>query len=258
MWNKFTALYKKEIAIIFAMPVAYAVISVFAILSGYFFATIANYYAMVSLRSMNQYQRMMWDLSMIDGIFRPYFHNVVVVMIIMFPLITMRLFAEEKREGTAELLFTYPVSDMAIVLSKFFAALTVFVAMLVCGMISFLILRTTSQYEILPVISGFLGLLLVGASFLALGLFISSLTDSQIVAAVISFGALLLLLLLPWLSQTVGPEAGKIIMGLSITEHFDNLAKGLLDTSDIVYYLVFIILFLFLTLRVLETKQWRS
>lgn len=258
MWNKFIALYRKELAIIFAMPIAYAIISVFAVLSGYFFANIVNYYAMVSLRSMNQYQRMMMDLSMVEGIFRPYFHNVVVIMIIMFPLITMRLFAEEKREGTVELLFTYPVSDMAIVLSKFFAALTVFAAMLCCGMISFLIFRTTSQFEILPVISGFLGLLLVGASFLSLGLFISSLTESQIVAAVISFGVLLLFLVLPWLSQSVGPEAGKVIMELSITEHFDSFAKGLFDTSDVVYYLVFIILFLFLTLRILETKQWRG
>lgn len=258
MWNKLWALYKKELAIIFAMPIAYTVLAVFAVLSGYFFANIVNYYAMVSLRSMNQYQRMMMDLSMIEGIFRPYFHNVVVIMILMFPLITMRLFAEEKREGTVELLFTYPVSDLVIVLSKFFAALTVFAAMLGCGLISFLIFRTTTAFEILPVLSGFLGLLLVGASFLALGIFISSLTESQIVAAVISFGVLLLFLILPWLSQSVGPQAGKVIMELSIVEHFDSFAKGLFDTSDIVYYLVFITLFLFLTLRILETKQWRG
>jgi ABC-2 type transport system permease protein len=258
MWNKLWALYKKEISIIFSMPIAYAVISVFAVLSGYFFANIANYYALVSLRSMNQYQRMMMELSMIEGIFRPYFHNVVVIMIIMFPLITMRLFAEEKREGTVELLFTYPVSDLAIVLSKFFAALTVFAAMLGCGVVSFLIFRVATQYEILPVLSGFLGLLLVGAAFIALGLFISSLTESQIVAAVISFGVLLLFLVLPWLSQSVGPEAGKVIMELSIVEHFDSFAKGLFDTSDIVYYFIFIFLFLFLTLRILETKQWRG
>jgi|YelNatPaOPRAMG01_1025707.scaffolds.fasta_scaffold03979_9 ABC-2 type transport system permease protein len=258
MWNKLWALYKKEIAIIFAMPIAYTVLAVFSVLSGYFFANIVNYYAMVSLRSMNQYQRMMMDLSMIEGIFRPYFHNVVVIMILMFPLITMRLFAEEKREGTVELLFTYPVSDVAIVLSKFFAALTVFAAMLGCGLISFLIFRITTAFEILPVLSGFLGLLLVGASFLALGIFISSLTESQIVAAVISFGVLLLFLILPWLSQSVGPQAGKVIMELSIVEHFDSFAKGLFDTSDIVYYLIFITLFLFLTLRILETKQWRG
>lgn len=258
MWNKVWALYKKEISIIFSMPIAYAVISVFAVLSGYFFANIANYYALVSLRSMNQYQRMMMDLSMIEGIFRPYFHNVVVIMILMFPLITMRLFAEEKREGTVELLFTYPVSDLEIVLSKFFAALTVFVAMLGCGVVSFLIFRIATQYEVLPVLSGFIGLLLVGAAFISLGIFISSLTESQIVAAVISFGVLLLFLILPWLSQSVGPEAGKVIMQLSIIEHFDNFAKGLFDTSDIVYYLLFIFLFLFLTLRILETKQWRG
>jgi len=232
--------------------------AVFMILSGYFFANIANYYSMISLRSMGQYQRMQMDLSMVEGIFRPYFHNVVVVLILMIPLITMRLFAEEKREGTTELLFTYPVSDTVIVAAKFLAAMTVYASMLIGTLSCFIMLRAISAYELAPAISGLLGLLLVGAAFTALGLFISTLTESQIVAAVISFGVLLLFLVLPWIAQAAGPGLGRIIQELSIIEHFDGFAKGLIDTGDIVYLINFTVLFLFLTLRILESKQWRG
>jgi len=258
MGQKMWALYKKELKVFFSMPVAYVVITVFMVLSGYFFANIANYYSMVSLRGMGQYQRMQMDLSMVEGIFRPYFHNVVVVLILMIPLITMRLFAEEKREGTSELLFTYPVSDVTIVMAKFLSAMTVYASMLAGTLACFIMLRTITAYEIAPALSGLLGLLLVGAAFIALGLFISTLTESQIVAAVISFGVLLLFLVLPWIAQSAGPGIGKIIREMSIIERFDGFAKGLLDTGGIVYLINFSILFLFLTLRTLESKRWRG
>ena len=258
MYGKFTALLKKELNIFFSMPIAYAVITVFLVLSGYFFSSITDYYAMVSLRSMNQYSKGMMDLSMMEGIFRPYFRNMVVVLILMIPLITMRLFAEEKREGTAELLFTYPVSDMAVVMTKFFSALAIFGAMLAGSLASFLILRIGTAYEILPVIAGYLGLLMIGSAFIMLGIFISSLTESQIVAAVISFGVLLFVLVIPWASGSVGPFWGAVLKSFSVVEHFDSFAKGVLDTADITYFISFFALFLFLTLRVLESKQWRG
>ena len=258
MYGKFTALLKKELNIFFSMPIAYAVITVFLVLSGYFFSSITDYYAMISMRSMNQYAKGMMDLSMMEGIFRPYFRNMVVVLILMIPLITMRLFAEEKREGTAELLFTYPVSDLAVVMAKFMSALAVFGAMIAGSLSSFIILRIGTAYEILPVLAGFLGLLMIGSAFIMLGIFISSLTESQIVAAVISFGVLLFVLVIPWAAGSVGPFWGAVLKGFSVVEHFDSFAKGVLDTADITYFISFFALFLFMTLRVLESKQWRG
>lgn len=258
MASKFWALYKKELNVFFSMPVAYALITVFLVLSGYFFSQITGYYANFSMRSMNQYQRAMVDLSMVEGVFRPYFSNLLVILILMIPVLTMRMFSEEKREGTAELLFTFPVSDAAVVGAKFMSALTVYAAMLAGTLAGFAVLRSATAFEMLPVLSGFLGLILLGSGFIMLGIFISSLTESQLVAAVISFGVLLLFLVLPWLAQSAGPEAAKIINGLSVTNHFDSFSKGMLDTSDIIYCLNFTLLFFFLTLRVLETKHWRG
>jgi ABC-2 type transport system permease protein len=258
MNSKFYALYSKELKVFFSMPIAYALLAVFIGLSGYFFSSIAGYYAMVSLRAMNQYNRSMMDLSVVEGIFRPFFHNMVVILILMVPVITMRIFAEEKREGTAELLFTYPVSDTAIVLAKFASTLTVFGIMLAGSLSSFIILRFAIAFDLGPVISGFLGLFLIGSAFLMLGLFISTTTESQIVAAVISFGILLFFMVLPWASQSASPFWGKVINNISVVTHFDSFAKGVLDTADITYYLGFILVFFFLTLRLLESKQWRG
>lgn len=258
MASKFFALYKKELKIFFSLPIAYVLLAVFAALSGYFFSSIADYYAAVSLRSMNQYNRAMMDLNVVEGIFRPYFQNIVVMLILLLPIITMRVFAEEKREGTSELLFTYPVSDLSIVAAKFVSTLTIYAAMLVSALSSFIILRFSIPFDVGPVISGFFGLLLLGAAFLMMGVFISSTTESQIAAAAVSFGALLLLMLLPWAGQSAGPFWAKVLGNLSIVTHFDSFAKGVLDTSDITYCLTFTAIFFFLTLRVLESKQWRG
>ncbi len=256
--QKFLAIYKKEWKTFFSLPIAYAILVVFMVLSGYFFTSIANYYSMVSMRSMNQYYRSMMDLNIIDGIFRPYFHNMVVILLLVIPLITMRVFAEEKKDGTAELLFTYPVKDTTVVLAKYSAVMTIFGLMLTGTLCSMIILRIITAYDILPALAGILGLLLITSAFAMLGIFVSTLTESQIVAAVISFGILLLFFVISWASQSVGPFFGKILKELSIIEHFDSFSKGLIDTSDIIFYINFTILFFFLTLRILESKQWRG
>jgi ABC-2 type transport system permease protein len=258
MFARFYALFKKEIKIFFSMPIAYAVIAVYTALSGYFFSSIADYYASISLRAMNQYAKSSMDLNMVEGIFRPYFHNMVVVMILMVPLLTMRLFAEEKREGTAELMFTYPVSDVAVVSAKFLSSFAIFAVMLAASLVSFIILRIGTSFETGPVFTGFLGLLMLSGAFLMLGLFISSTTESQIVAGVLSFGALLFFLVIPWAAQSATPFWAGVLKNIAAVEHFDSFAKGVLDTADITYCLSFFALFFFLTLRILESKQWRG
>ncbi len=260
MNGKMWGLYKKELQVFFSMPVAYIVIIVFLIVSGVFFALITSSYAAYSMQAMQQYQRMQGiDLSILNGIFRSHFFNVFIWCLVpVIPLITMRLFAEEKREGTSELLFTYPINDFAILIAKYLSALTIYCLMLLGMTSGYIILRIVTAFEILPVLYGLLGLLLAGAAFIALGVFISAMTESQIAAAVISFGSMLFLMLLPSIGQSAGPGIGMILNKISMLEHFESFSKGLIDTADIVYYLNFVALFLFLTLRVLESKQWRG
>jgi ABC-2 type transport system permease protein len=257
MDQKFLALYKKELKIFFALPIAYVVIMVYMVLSGIFFTSIINYYSQMSMRAMQSYYRGA-ELSMIDGIFRPYFQNMAVILLFIVPIITMRVFAEEKREGTSELLFTYPVSDLTIVMAKFLSAFTILFIMIFGGGLSFIILRFTGDFELLPLLCGFLGLIMVGSAIMMLGIFISTLTESQMVAAVISFGLSLFLWVISWQAGALGPIGQKILTNLSIIEHLGSFSKGMIDTSDLIYYLNFTALFLFLSLRVLESKQWRG
>ncbi len=256
MNRKFSGLYKKELKIFFSLPVAYAVIAVFMILAGYFFFNITEYYASMSMKAM-QYKNQV-DLNMTERIFRPFFHNLLIVLILMVPVITMRMFAEEKREGTAELLFTYPVGDSTLVLAKFAASVTVFIAMLAGPLSCIGILRAVAEYSMAPVLGGLLGFFLLGCAFIMVGIFISTLTESQIVAAVISFVVLLMLLLIQWAVPSAGPFWGSVLSNISVVEHFDNFAKGVIDTTAVVYFINIIILFFFLSLRILETKQWRG
>ncbi|PKL91891.1 MAG: ABC transporter permease [Candidatus Goldiibacteriota bacterium HGW-Goldbacteria-1] len=258
MFSKFIGLYKKELKIFFSQPIAYVLIVVFMAISGYFFASIANYYSEVSLRSMNSYQQNMMDLTTLDGIFRPWFFNISFILLLVLPLITMRTFAEEKREGTMELLFTFPVSDAAVVAAKFCGAYTVFLAMLTGAMSSVITLKLSANFDMAPVIGGFFGLMLLGGAFIMLGTFISGLTDSQIVAAVITFAVLLFIWIIDWLSAVVDPALGRVLSNLSVIRHYDSFSKGVIDTADLAYYGVFMFIFYFLSLRVLESKQWRG
>ncbi len=150
------------------------------------------------------------------------------------------------------------MSDLTILSAKYASALTVFLAMLIGTMSSVMILRTITPFGMMPVLGGLLGLFLLGSAFMMLGIFISALTESQIVAAVISFGALLFFWMIDWLSVSVSPAIAKVLSNVSIIKHFDSFSKGVLDTADIAYYLVFIFIFFILSLRVLESKQWRG
>src|SRR5207244_4027654 len=161
----------------------------------------------------------------------------------------MRLFAEERRAGTIELLLTYPVRDGAVLMGKYLAALALYALMLVCTLLYPGILFYFARVDPGPVGTAYLGLILLGATFLAVGVFASSLTENQIVASIVTFGILLMFWVIGWSADYVGGAWGKVLSDLSIIEHFDSFAKGVLDTKDIVYYLSFIVLALFLTFR---------
>jgi ABC-2 type transport system permease protein len=206
-----------------------------------------------------------FPLNATERVFRPLFGNLSVIMLLMMPLLTMRLLAEEKKSGTFELLLTYPLRDTDTVFGKFLACLLVFIAMLALTLIYPLFLSSISNpslgmggsgIDLGPLLSGYLGMLLLGAAFIAFGLLASSLTSNQIVAAVVSFGTLLLF----WLIGYSGADSGLavVLKDLSILQHFESFTKGTIQSHDVIYYVNVIILCLFLTLRSLESNKWRG
>jgi len=249
--------FKKELRLYFTSPVAYVVCTVFLLISGYFFYSIFAFFTLMSMQSaMNP--ALARDLSVTEGILRPLFSNISVVMLLLMPILTMRLFAEEKKTGTIELLLTYPVRDSEVLLGKYAAAVVLYLVMLLFTALYPGMLAYFARLEWGPLLSGYLGLVLLGWAFLAIGVLASSLTENQIVAAIATFGVLLIFWVIGWSADFAGPGRGKLLSHLSILEHFDGFAKGVIDTKDVVYYLDFTVLALFLTLRSLESKRWRG
>jgi ABC-2 type transport system permease protein len=174
------------------------------------------------------------------------------------PMITMRTYSEEKRSGTIELLLTSPLTDFEIIVGKFLGAMGLFCAMLVVTMIDVAILFRLGNPEWRPIAAGYLGLLLMGGCFISVGLLISSLTKNQIVAGFMTFAVFLMLWVINWLADSSGPTGQAILSFLSITDHFDDFTKGIIDTKHLAYYLSFITFGLFLTAKSVDSERWRG
>jgi len=255
--RKTLAIYQREIAYYFQSPVAYAVIAIFLLLAGYFFYNLLGYFNISSVQAMqNPVQSR--SLSLTASVMQPLLGNMCTVLLLLLPLLTMRLFAEERRSGAAELLFTYPVSDASVILGKFGAAVTVYAVMLAMTLPYPALLFHFGDPEPGPIVSGYLGLLLMGVAFLSMGTFFSSLGDSQLVAAAATFGCGLLFLIIGWMTPFVSSTAGAVLSELSIVRHLDGFARGAIDTNDLVFYLNLTVFFLFLCARVLDSARWRS
>ena len=250
------AIAHKELRAYFASPIAYIVIGFFALLFGWFYIGILDWFVRQGLQgqmgmgasSMNVNQQMI----------RPLILNITVVFLFLLPLITMRTYAEEKRSGTIELLLTSPLTDLEIVLGKFLGALALYAVMVALTLVHFGLLFAFGKPEWKPLATAYLGLLLFGGCFIALGLFISSLTKNQIVAGAATFGVFLLLWVVDWIGESMGPTGQAILKYLSMTEHLEDFVKGVIDTKHLVYYLSFIAFGLFLTVRSVDTERWRG
>jgi len=206
---------------------------------------------------MAQNQYYYQQLNINQMVYSPLFHNMSIILLLMVPLLTMRLFSEEKKRQTDELLFTCPISVNQIILGKYFASLFVLLVMLSLTGILSIFVFSYGNPELAPILSGYLGLFLVGAAFMAVGIFFSSLTENQIVSAILTFGALLLFWILNWASYSAGGMWKGVLNYLSFFQHFDDMTRGIVDTTDIVYYLSFIFLGLFLTHSVIQSRRWR-
>ena len=247
---------RKELNSYFRSPIAYGVMAFFALISGYFFYVAVVYFMQMSIQSAMSGQSQ--PMSVNESVIRPLFSNISVIGLFIIPMITMRLFAEEKRTGTIELLITSPLSDLEIILGKWLAAMGLYAAILGVSLLSMASLFLYGKPDWRPIVVGYLGLLLQGGCLLAIGTFISTCTRNQIVAGVAGFSVCLMLWVLDWLSAFQDSVTAKVMAYLSVLQHFDSFSKGVLDSKDIIYYASAIFIGLFLTARSLESLRWRA
>jgi len=246
----------KEIRSLFVSPIAYVVLTGFLLLGGWFFFNyLFRFNYMLTLYTGLQNMEGLQSLNLNEYVMAPLLHNLTIVLVIMIPIITMRAFAEEKRNGTYELLLTSPLRVTEIVLGKFLGAIAFIAIMILLTAIYPGILLLFGNPELGVVTAGYLGLFLLASVFVSVGLLTSSLTENQIVAAITCFVILLLLYVIAWPAETAGFGMGHLLKYLSVTEHFGEMVKGLIDTRDIVYFLSLIVLSLFLTHRTVEASR---
>ena len=252
--NNILAIAHKELKSYFSTPIAYIVIGFFALLFGYFFYAMLVIFNQQSLQFGGEGGAM--DIN--QQLIRPLFLNASVILLFVLPLITMRTYSEEKRSGTIELLLTSPLSDFEIIIGKFLGAMTLYAAMLGITLIHVALLFSYGNPEWKVVVTGYAGLLLMGGCFISVGLLISSMTKNQIVSGMVTFAVFLLLWVINWIASFTGPTTQSVLNYLSITDHFDDFTRGILDTKHLIYYFSVMSFGLFLTSRSVDTERWKG
>ena len=250
------AIVAKELRSYFVSPIVYVVGAVFLLIVGllaYLYIVFTGAQAIQLMQVQGQAQ-----INLNDLVFRNLFTSIRFVLLIILPILTMRLFAEEKKLRTFEFLMTSPIRLSEVVAGKFMSVFLVFLALLGLTTLILLTLSLFSDFDWYPIFTGYLGLVLLGALFLSIGLLASALTENQIVAAFLSFGLLLLLWLMAGLGSLLGyTTAGEVISYLSFMEHYDHLVRGLIDTKDLVYFCSALVLMLFLAHQVVDSDRWK-
>jgi ABC-2 type transport system permease protein len=246
----------KELRSYFVSPIAYLLLTMFGLIFGFFFWNALGYFVIEGMEM--QLRGQAFPMNVNEQIIRPLLSNVSVVGLFFIPMITMRLFAEEKRTGTIELLTTSPVRDVEIILGKWLAAMILYGCLLLFTALNFAFLFRYGNPDWKPLAVGYLGLLLQGGTLLALGTFISTLTKNQIIAGAATFGVCLLLWVLEWSSGYESAAWAQVLSYLSVITHFESFARGVIDSKDVIFYLSGIFLGLFLTARSMESLRWRS
>ncbi len=254
------AIVERELRAYFNSPIAYVVLTIFVFLSGIFFRSILSQVMQMALISQMQAQQLgPRPMDMPGMISRGFLSTMSVILLFIMPMLTMALFSEEKKRGTIELLLTAPLTDLQVVLGKFFAAAAFYLILLVSTWIPMAVLYLYGSPASGPILTAYLGLLLYGLAILAIGLFISTLTENQIIAAVLSFGTIMVLWLVDVVAQNAESSWNKSILSyLSILSHLDDFMKGILATSHIIFYLSLMLGALFLTYRSIDSLRWRG
>src|SRR3984957_20046893 len=240
-------IYRKELNSYFVSPVAYLLLAMFAIIFGFFFWNSLGYFVYMGIQSQMRGQS--FPMNVNEELIRPLLSNISVVGLFLIPMITMRLFAEEKRTGTIELLATSPIRDIEVILGKWLAAVALYSVMLLVTALNFAFIFKYGHPDWKPLVIGYLGLLLQAGALLAIGTFISTLTKNQIIAGAATFSVCLLLWILEWVSGYETATWARVLSYMSVITHFESFSKGLLDTKDAIFYVTLIFLGLFLTAR---------
>jgi len=247
---------RKELGSYFTSPIAYILLLMFGVIFGFMFWNALGEFIVAGMEMQMRGQPTPMNLN--EWIISPLLHNVAVIGLFFIPLITMRLFAEEKRTGTIELLATSPIRDIEIIIGKWLAAIGLYSCLLLFTAVNFGFLFKYGNPDWKPLAIGYLGLLLEAAGLLAIGTFISTLTKNQIVAAAATFGICLLLLVFGWVSAYDTSTWASVLSYLSLSTHMESFAKGVLDSKDAVFYVTVIFFGLFFTARSMESLRWRS
>jgi ABC-2 type transport system permease protein len=251
------AIIAKELRAAFVSPIVYVVAAVFLLVFGVL-AYLAVLNAGAQAIRIMQLQGSAAQLNLNDLVFRPTFYSTAIIMLLTVPILTMRLFAEERKLRTFELLMTSPIGINEIVVGKFLGVFLIFLGLIALTGLVPLILFVYSSFDWHPVFTGYLGIILLGALFLAAGVLASALTENQIVAAFIGFGFLILFWLLGAFGTILGDTPlGTVVSYLSFIEHFDRLVRGLIETKDLIYYVCGLVFLLFLAHRVIESQRWK-
>lgn len=241
------AIFRKELRIYFVSPLIYVVAAAFLMLCGYYFYTDLLHFITFG-----------FGVNIMENFWQLLFLDIRKFLLLCVPFITMRLFAEEKRLGTIELLFTYPLRDGEIFLGKFCAAVLAVIALLAPTLLYPFLLYRVQSYPLLPVLAGYVGLLMLAVAFVACGIFISALTESQVVAGVVTGGVLFSLWAISWNEAALDPDRLQLLRAVSMFDHFYGFAVGVIDLRDVAYFVFTVLLFTHLTLRALETRRWRG
>src|SRR5215475_4275036 len=247
---------RKELRSYFVSPIAYLLLAMFAIVFGFFFWNVVGYFVYAGMEA--QMRGSAFPLNVNEQVIRPLVSNVSVIGLFLIPMITMRLFAEEKRNGTIELLVTSPVRDFEVILGKWLAAVLLYAGMLLLTAVNFSWLFRYGNPDWKPLAIAYLGLVLQAGALLAIGTFISTLTRNQIIAGAVTFGVCLLLWVLGWVSGYETATWARVLAYMSVITHFESFGKGVLDSKDAVFYVAVIFLGLFFTARSMESLRWRS
>ncbi|HVA78670.1 MAG TPA: ABC transporter permease subunit [Candidatus Binataceae bacterium] len=243
--SRMFAVMRKELRSYFAFPLVYIVAGVFTLFAG-----------LRAWSDLNFFETMAFARDIIQNYWQLLFSDIRQVLWLTLPFITMRSFAEERKLGTIELLYTYPIRDGEILGGKFLAAVVIFLMMLSFTLLYPVYVYWIHEFPLFPLLAGYTGLLLIGGAFLAFGVFVSSLCESQVVAGVATLVGLLLMWVLNWNEAAFQSGWLDALRAFSMFDEFDTFAKGVIDIDHVTYFLFFIVFFLFLTLRSMEARKW--
>lgn len=237
---------RRELAAMCGGSLAYVLGAVFMLLTGYFFYSDLALFVLVG------------GANLVSGLWRFVFLDFRLVALLVLPLLTMRLFAEERKLGTLELLWTYPVRDGELLAGKFLAALVVYLGMLAGTLVGPLLLYVLHPYPPAPLLAGYAGMVLLGIAFIACGTAASTVTENQVVSAMLTYGVLVFSWFATWNEAAIGERIAPLFLQLSLFDRFYGFAQGVIESRDVVYLLAFATLFLFLALRALGARAWRG